>query len=85
MNQIAALLDNLPSIKRYRIVSVSSPASPYMSGHWQLPLPGDGEFAIYCGSHILMRGRTFSRDSAEAICEALEEAAEAGFEEGVEG
>lgn len=41
----------------------------------------DGDYLIVRDSHILMRGRTFCRDDADAICDALEEAAIAGAEE----
>lgn len=56
----------------------------YVAGLWVHPGADDGQFVIYGEGHILMRGRTFNRETADDICDALETAFEAGQEDGVE-
>jgi len=70
-------------IHRYRC-AYSAP-SPFVPGRGYVgPRVSDGAYLIVRADCILMNGRTFSRDDAEAICAALDEAVEVGIDECVE-
>ena len=66
-------------MSRYRIRCTFSTKPPGFANPY--PAVSDGQYVILCASTQLMGGRTFCRDDAEAICEALEEAAELAFDE----
>lgn len=68
----------------YRIRCAFSTAASSISGYPLYPVVSAGRYVIMYADQMLMGGRTFSRDDAEAIRDALKEAHECGMEEGVE-